>query len=62
MATSRHRDENGKPTEITERLDAITGMAPRCKLLSLKVLDDDGKGNGTGRASSIIAALQYIQS
>ena len=36
-------------------------MAPRCKLLSLKVLDADGKGNGTGRASSIIAAIQYIQ-
>ena len=36
-------------------------MAARCKLMSLKVLDKDGKGNGAGRASSIIAALQYIQ-
>jgi subtilisin family serine protease len=61
VATTRHRDENGAPTTVTRRLDAIAGMAPRCKLLSLKVLDADGKGNGTGRASSIIAAIQYIQ-
>jgi subtilisin family serine protease len=61
IATTRHRDEHGKPTEATSELDAISGMAPRCRLLSLKVLDDDGKGNGTGKASSIISALQYIQ-
>ena len=61
FATTRYRDENGNPTEVTHKLERITGMAPRCKLLSLKVLDDDGHGNGTGRASSIMAALQYIQ-
>ena len=32
-------------------------MAPRCQLLSLKVLDD----TGTGQASSLIAAIEYIQ-
>jgi serine protease AprX len=61
FATMRYRDENGDPTETTQPLERISGMAPRCKLLSLKVLDDDGRGNGTGRASSIMAALQYIQ-
>lgn len=61
IATTRHRDQNGNPTEVTSNLEAISGMAPRCKLLSLKVLDDDGNGNGTGKASSIISALQYIQ-
>lgn len=61
LATTQHRDENGHPTEVTVPLDSIAGMAPRCKLLSLKVLDRDGKGNGTGKASSIIAAIQYIQ-
>ena len=61
FATTRYRDENGQPAETTQKLESICGMAPRCKLLSLKVLDDDGKGNGTGRASSIMAALQYIQ-
>ena len=60
VAQTRYRDEEGEPTEITTKLDAISGMAPSCKLLSLKVLDADGRGNGTGRASSIISALQYI--
>ena len=32
-------------------------MAPRCKILSLKILNDDG----TGSTSSIMAALDYIQ-
>ena len=61
IATTRHRDERGRPTEVTTRLPAISGMAPRAKLLSLKVLDQDGRGNGTGRTSSIIAALEYVQ-
>jgi serine protease AprX len=60
-AMSRQLDENGSPVDVAVRIDAIAGMAARCKLMSLKVLDQDGKGNGTGRASSIIAALQYIQ-
>jgi serine protease AprX len=61
VAITRYRDESGEPRDQERRLENISGMAPRCKLLSLKVLDDDGKGNGTGRASSIMAALQYIQ-
>jgi serine protease AprX len=61
FATTRHRNEKGVPTEVRWKLDSIAGMAPGCKLMSLKVLDDDGKGNGTGRASSIIAALHYVQ-
>jgi subtilisin family serine protease len=57
-ATMRYRDENGLPAEMTRDLDSMmSGMAPRCTLLSLKVLDDQGKG----RSSSIIEALQYIQ-
>lgn len=35
----------------------MSGMAPKCKLLSLKVLDE----RGIGKTSSIIAALEYIQ-
>jgi len=61
VAITRYRDEKGDPRDQSRTLDSISGMAPRCKILSLKVLDDDGKGNGTGRASSIMAALQYIQ-
>jgi serine protease AprX len=61
LATTIHRDERGEPREVTTPLTAIAGMAPRAKLLSLKVLDVDGKGDGTGRASAIIRALEYIQ-
>jgi hypothetical protein len=61
IAITRYRDENGEPRDQERTLETISGMAPRCRILSLKVLDDDGKGNGTGRASSIMAALQYIQ-
>ena len=51
---TRHRDENGNPPTSRRPLDAIAGMAPRCKLLSLKVLDADGNGqrNRAGRAAS----------
>src|SRR5581483_7353046 len=61
LATTRHRDERGEPVESTTRLRAIAGMAPRAKLLSLKVLDREGRDDATGRASGIIAALEYIQ-
>jgi subtilisin family serine protease len=57
-AVSRYRDDAGKVTVRSESdIPAMTGMAPACKLLSLKVLDDEGKGE----ASNIIAALEYIQ-
>ena len=57
VALARHRDENGKITFDQLRLDAISGMAPQCKLLSLKVLDAQGQGT----ASSLIAAIATIQ-
>ncbi|GFG49464.1 peptidase S8/S53 subtilisin kexin sedolisin [Mycolicibacterium agri] len=51
-------DENGdtdyKPLPVKER---FVGMAPKCKLVSYKVLDDKGRGDTT----AIIAALQDIQ-
>jgi serine protease AprX len=40
-----------------EELSQIAGMAPSCKLVSLKVLDD----NGNGDVSNIIAAIDRIQ-
>jgi subtilisin family serine protease len=39
------------------KLAAIRGMAPRCRLVSLKVLDDDGHGE----VSSLIAAIAHVQ-
>jgi len=56
-ALTRYRDETGAIKEQTLRPVVISGMAPRCKLLSLKVLDD----NGEGRASNLIAAIEEIQ-
>ncbi|MGE5208521.1 MAG: S8 family peptidase, partial [Alphaproteobacteria bacterium] len=38
-------------------LDFIRGMAPRCGLVSLKVLDDEGNGE----VSNLIAAIAHIQ-
>ena len=58
VAAQRKRDENNQiVSEPVEGLTAISGMAPQCRLLSLKVLDEKGKG----QASSLIAAIEYIQ-
>jgi subtilisin family serine protease len=58
FATTLQRDESSrvikKEISITSR---ISGMAPKCKLVSLKVLDK----NGQGLASNLIAAVQWIQ-
>jgi serine protease AprX len=52
------RDENGDTgyTQLAVK-EQFVGMAPKCKLVSYKVLDDKGRGETT----SIIAALQDIQ-
>jgi serine protease AprX len=52
-------EEGDAPTVETHEvmLDSIRGMAPRCRLVSLKVLDD----GGNGEVSNLIAAIAYIQ-
>ena len=45
------------PPKRSETYDAISGMAPRCKIVSMKVLDE----KGSGRTSSVIQALERIQ-
>jgi serine protease AprX len=59
LATTMHRDENKVVKREQSPIEAstISGMAPKCRLVSLKVLDKDGKGN----ASNLIAAIQWIQ-
>jgi subtilisin family serine protease len=57
VALARHRDENGNIAFDQLKLDTISGMAPQCKLLSLKVLDAQGQGT----ASNLIAAIATIQ-
>jgi serine protease AprX len=56
-AVARQRDENGDVSYNIQKIDEISGMAPKCKLLSLKVLNDRGEG----LASNLIAAIAYIQ-
>src|SRR5262249_27393229 len=57
-AKRRKRNENDQPVdELIEDLETISGMAPQTRLLSLKVLDESGKG----KASNLIAAVEYIQ-
>lgn len=56
-AFERVRDEENELAYQPLRADVITGMAPRCKLVSLKVIDPDGHG----LSSSIIAAIAHVQ-
>ncbi len=54
------RDEKKEISRTRTKLppkSKISGMAPKCKLVSLKVLDDTGQGE----ASNLIAAIQWIQ-
>ncbi|MGZ5525854.1 MAG: S8 family serine peptidase, partial [Methylomonas sp.] len=61
-ADVRYRDESGKPKETTEVIKpSISGMAPKSKLVSLKILDEQGQDRPKGRVSNIIAAIDYIQ-
>ncbi len=50
-------DSGGKKVRRSKSLDAVSGMAPKCKLISLKVLDEFG----IGRASNVIAAISHVQ-
>ena len=51
------KDENGRVIQGERRIEAISGMAPACKLISFKVLDKDGKGP----VSNLVAACERIQ-
>jgi subtilisin family serine protease len=56
-AAVRHRSENGDTVYSEIRLSTISGMAPKCKLLNMRILDKEGNGE----VSSIIAAISKIQ-
>ncbi len=58
LAISQEISADGRSAlNRTEVLDKIAGMAPKCKLVSLKVLSDRGSGN----ASNVIAAIAHVQ-
>ena len=56
-AVVRSRNEKGNTVYKAEKLDSISGMAPRCKLVNMRVLDSAG----SGEVSSIMRALARIQ-
>lgn len=56
--TSEVRNENGTKSTVTDpHYGVITGMAPHCKLMSLKVLIDEKQG----KLSNLLAAIGYVQ-
>ena len=57
LAFYREQDDAENVNTRVASLSRISGMAPQSKLLSLKVLDD----NGAGKASNLVAAIEYIQ-
>jgi serine protease AprX len=56
-AVARHRNEHGEITYDRLAIPQISGMAPKCKLVSMRVLDE----KGSGEASNLIAAIERIQ-
>jgi subtilisin family serine protease len=56
MASVYERDQNGNRIERQTAVEEILGVAPECKLVSLKVLGDDGKGGVT----EVMAALEQV--
>ncbi|GIJ75355.1 peptidase S8 [Virgisporangium ochraceum] len=57
LAAAWYADDQGSMSVVAQELPGVTGMAPRCKLVSCKVLRDDGSGD----LVSLLAALRYIQ-
>jgi subtilisin family serine protease len=58
IAVSRYLKTGTEDIEYQQtRLEAISGMAPKCQLVSLRVLDENGKG----AVSNLIAAIGHIQ-
>jgi hypothetical protein len=58
IAVSRYLKTGTEDIEYQQtRLERISGMAPQCQLVSLRVLDENGKG----AVSNLIAAIGHIQ-
>ena len=53
---SDYLDEKRGQRKVMESIPSISGMAPECKVVSLRVV-----GNKGGHVSNVIAALTYIQ-
>lgn len=56
VAVSRHRDESDNVVQDVVELAEIRGIAPECTIVSMKVLD----ANGRGQVSNLITALEEV--
>lgn len=52
-----NQKEAASTSDAIITIDSVSGLAPRCKLVSLKVLDDHGEGE----ASLVIEALRWVR-
>ncbi|MET0740540.1 MAG: S8 family serine peptidase [Candidatus Nanopelagicales bacterium] len=57
IAATWYHDDRGDTAVQEISLQRISGMAPHCRLLSCKVLRDDGSGD----LAALLEALEYIQ-
>lgn len=59
IAVSRYLKKDSEDVEYQQikLVEGMRGMAPRCKLVSLRVLDENGKGS----VSNLIGAIGHIQ-
>ncbi|SEP02292.1 S8 family peptidase [Nitrosovibrio sp. Nv6] len=59
VAVSRYVKKDSEDIEYQpiKLVEGMSGMAPRCKLVSLRVLDENGKGS----VSNLIAAIGHVQ-
>ncbi len=58
VAISRYLKQDTQDIEYQQtRLARVSGMAPQCRLVSLRVLDENGKGV----VSNLIAAIMHVQ-
>jgi subtilisin family serine protease len=59
LVLRNERDETDQPVLRTRKVqpELLAGVAPRCRLVSLKALSADGSGDSTG----VMRALEYIR-
>jgi serine protease AprX len=57
VAVSESSDQEQVESRTLTPRERLTGVAPRCKLISLKVLDDDGNI----RSTDVLRALEYVR-
>jgi serine protease AprX len=57
VIVNKVRKDDGSIGYVRSELTSIFGMAPECKLVSMKVLDD----RGSGKVSALIEAIESIQ-